>query len=130
MSKYVPKTHAGTVGLSSLGVVWSTITWPPSPLAWSNQRWLASDLRSVPLSCVPPQYCPGTSGTVAIELNWVIARPVEWMSAAVVGLTAPLRFSQVAAESGSPTLLRPPPVCDCHTPPSLPIAMWLLSDGS
>src|SRR3954464_5118766 len=128
MSKYVPKTHAGTVGLSALGVVWSTITWPPSPLAWSNQRWLASDLRRVPLSCVPPQYCPGTSGTVAIDENCVIASPVEWTSAAVLGLTVPLRSSQSAVDSGAPTG-RPPPVCDCQTPPSLPIAMCEVSVG-
>src|SRR4030095_2876182 len=100
--KYVPNTHAGTVGLRVFGVVWSTITWPPSPLAWSNQRLLTTDLRSVPLSCVPPQYWPGMSGTVAAEVNWVICRPVEWSSAAVVGLTVPLRFTQSTALSGAP----------------------------
>src|SRR3954454_15736119 len=111
------------------GVVWSTITWPPSPLAWSNQRLLASDLRSVPLSWVPPQYWPGTFGTVAIDENWLIARPVEWISAAVPGFTWPLRFSQEAAERGSSGLFRPPPVCDCQTPPSLPIATCDVSVG-
>src|SRR4029077_11350099 len=86
-----------------------------------------TDLRSVPLSCVPPQYWPGTRGTVAIEVNWVIARLVECTSAAVVGLTWPLRFSQSTADSGSPVPFRPPPVNDCQTPPSLPIATgWVL----
>src|SRR5207249_4211368 len=120
MPKYVPNTYAGTLGLIVFGVVWSTITCPPSPLAWSNQRWFARDLRSVPLSCVPPQYCPGMRGTVASEENCVIASPVEWISDAFVGLTWPLRSCQSAAESGSVGPLRPPPVCESHTPPSLP----------
>src|SRR3954471_24254188 len=127
MSKYVPNTYAGTLGLASFGVVWSTITCPPSPPAWSNQRVLARDLRSVPLSWVPPQYWPGTFGTVAIELNWVMARPVEWINPAVFGLTWPLRSCQSAVDSGEPGALRPPPVCESHTPPSLPIAMWDVS---
>src|SRR3954451_8115754 len=112
------------------GVVWSTITWPPSPLAWSNHRVLASDLRSVPLSWVPPQYWPGMFGTVAIEENWLIARTVEWMSAAVLGLTWPLRSCQSADDSGEPAAFRPPPVCDSQTPPSLPMATCALSLGS
>src|SRR6476619_7591744 len=110
-----PKTYAGTLGFPGFGVVWSTITCPPSPLAWSNQRPLASDLRRVPLSCVPPQYWPGMSGTVANEENCAMASPVEWISAAVVGFTRPLRFCQSAADSGSVGPLRPPPVCDCQT---------------
>src|SRR5919199_737412 len=76
MPKNVPNTYAGRLGLSGFVVVWSTITWPPSPPAWSNHRVLASDLRSVPLSWVPPQYWPGTCGTVAMLVNWVIRRPV------------------------------------------------------
>src|SRR3954453_12087796 len=123
MSKYVPKTYPGTVGLPSFGVVWSTITWPPSPLAWSNHRWFDSDLRRVPLSWVPPQYWPGTFGTVAIDVNCPIVRPVEWTRAAVLGFTCPLRFCQSAADSGSVAAVRPPLACDCQTPPSLPIAM-------
>ena len=69
------------------GVVWSTMTWPPSPLGWSNQRLFATDLRCVPLSWVPPQYWPGTLGTVAMLVNWVIVSPVAWTSAPVVALT-------------------------------------------
>jgi hypothetical protein len=124
----VPNTYAGRLGLFGLVLVWSTMTWPPSPPAWSNHRVLASDLRIVPLSCVPPQYWPGTCGTVAMLVNWVIRRPVEWISAPVFGSTEPFRFSQSAAESGSAAPLRPPPVNDCQTPPSLPIATcWVLS---
>src|SRR6478672_10093954 len=123
MSKYVPNTYAGTDGFAVFGVVWSTITWPPSPLDWSNQRLLARDLRNVPLSCVPPQYWPGTFGTVAIDVNCVIARPVEWTSAALAGLTCPFRSCQSVADSGAPAAMRPPPVEDCQMPPSLPMAM-------
>ena len=109
-------------------VVWSTMTCPPSPLAWSNHRLLAVDLRSVPLSCVPPQYWPGTLGTVAIEVNCVMPRPVEWIRAPVVGFTWPLRSSQSTDESGPP-VRRPPWLWDCQTPPSLPMTMCLVSVG-
>src|SRR6478609_9051856 len=92
--KYVPYTYAALLGDPWLGVLWSTITWPPSPLDWSNQRLLTSDLRCVPLSWVPPQYWPGTWGTVATLVYWPMTRRVLRRSAPVVGLMSPFRFSQ------------------------------------
>src|SRR5690349_620133 len=112
------------LGLDGLTVVWSTMTWPPSPLGWSNQRRPAApaavDFRWVPLSCVPPQYWFGTFGTVAMLVNCAIRRPVERTNAPLDGLTCPLRFSQSVAESGAPAASRPPRFADCQTPPSLP----------
>ena len=109
----------------------STITWPPSPPAWSNQRLLTIDLRWVPLSWVPPQYWPGTCGTVATLTYWPMTSLVLRRNAPVLGLMSPFRFSQstaVRAGRGSPS--RPPLLKDYQTPPSLPMTMWLVLSGS
>jgi hypothetical protein len=68
-------------------------------------------------------------GTVAMLVYCAMRSPVACTSAPLDGFTVPLRFSQSAAESGSPGPLRPPPVNDCHTPPSLPITTCWVSFG-
>src|SRR5215470_12729471 len=117
-------TQAGAkpAGHEALGgsKVWSTSTWPPSAPTRSNHEAEAPDLRSVPLSWVPPQKRTGICGTVAIDVNCVIARFVRWVTAVVTGLTVPLRLFQVTALRGSAAVL-PPRLSLYQTPPSLPI---------
>src|SRR5262249_54142391 len=94
------------------------------------------DLRSVPLSCVPPQKrsesAPlGTWGAVAIELNCVIASPVRCVTAAVDGSTVPLRSCQSTAFNGSVVPPgRPPRFVLYQTPPSEPTSTCFVFDGS
>src|SRR3989442_6397211 len=106
-------------------------TWPPSPLATSNQVLLLTDLRSVPLSCVPPQKRSpsgpgGTWAAMPIEVNCAIDRLVLWPTPVLVGPTVPFRFCQVTALSGGGgedgTNGRPPRSLLNQTPPSLPIS--------
>ena len=81
----------------------------------------AVDLRSVPLSCVPPQKRAGTVGTVAIEVNWPSWSPVRLVTPVVVGGdTVPFRLCQLTALSGSAAFSRPPRLRLYQTPPSDP----------
>src|SRR5216110_1840221 len=102
--------------------LWSTSTCPPSPPTTSNHESEPPDLRSVPLSCVPPQKRTGICGTVAIDVNCVIARFERWVTPAVVGLTVPFRLIQVTPLSGDATVGLPPRSLLYQTPPSLPIS--------
>src|SRR5947207_6890762 len=97
-------------------------TWPPSPLATSNHVLLLTDLRSVPLSCVPPQKrspsAPnGTWAAMPIEVNCVIARFDRWVTTGPVGVTVPFRLAQVTPLSGDATVGRPPRSLLYQTPP-------------
>ena len=115
--------------------VQSTTTWPPSPLEVSNQVFELTDLRSVPLSCVPPQKrsdsAPGaTCGATPIELNCAIRSPLR-ETTALFGATTPFRLCQSFAFSGSVVPPGRPPRCVLNqTPPSEPRRTWLVSVGS
>src|ERR1044072_809493 len=113
-----PAGHEGLTGAKG----WSTRTCPPSPPTTANHQIEPPDLRSVPLSCVPPQKRTGICGTVAIELNCVIARFDRVSTPAVVGLTVPFKLIHVTALSGSATVGLPPRSLLYQTPPSLPIS--------
>src|SRR5229473_1051840 len=120
-------------GLNSQGpsTVGSTSTCPPSPPATSNQLCEAPDLRSVPLSCVPPQNRAGICGTVAIDVNWAICRSLRALTRPVRRPTVPFRFVQSAALSGSEVPpVRPPRSGLYHTPPSLPSSTCAVLLGS
>src|SRR3954471_15756147 len=135
--KNVPYTKHAPSGQSLFGLpkLGSTSACPPSPLVTSNQVWELTDLRSVPLSCVPPQKrsesTPGaTLGTVWMEVNCVIARPVRCSTAPVAGSTVPFRSCQSTSLSGRLAVGRPPRCALNHTPPSLPISTCLVLVGS
>jgi hypothetical protein len=87
----------------------------------SNHDADATDLRSVPLSCVPPQKRAGTVGTVAIDVNWAICSPVRTVTPAVSGLTVPFRLCQLTPSSGAlGPASRPPRLRLYQIPPSEP----------
>jgi hypothetical protein len=86
-------------------------------------------LRIVPLSCVPPQKRAGICGTVAIDVNCVIARFERPVTAEVTGLTVPFRLIQVTPLSGVATVGLPPRSLLNQTPPSLPISTCAVLDG-
>src|SRR5215831_15126095 len=111
-------------------------TWPPSPLATSNQVLLLTDLRIVPLSCVPPQKrspsAPGgTCAAMPIEVNCAIERFVRpfGFNTGAVGPTSPFRLIQVTALSGEVADGRPPRSLLYQTPPSLPTMTCLVLAG-
>ena len=107
------------------------MTWPPSPLSTSNQTALAVDLRSVPLSWVPPHTRPGRVGSLAMLVNWVMREPGPMGDAGRVridGAVEVLPVDRVDRIVGARA--DRPGRRENQTPPSLPIMTCEVSAGS
>ena len=82
----------------------------------------------MPLSCVPPQKRAGICGTVAIEVNCVIAR-FDRQNAGGRRVDGAVQADPVTALSGAAAVGRPPRSSLYQTPPSLPISTCAVLAG-